>query len=143
MVDIQSLGPDELEALSRKFIQPVTCLENLVVTGFDGSVLTGRARITETALNAYGHAHGGWLYTLCDMMSGVLVRLQGRASVTLSSSINYLKGGNPGDTVNIAVSCTHSGRTTVVNEVRLTNQNDALLATATFTMFVTSQKPLV
>lgn len=131
----------ELEAACASFIHPVTCLEKIRLLSYDGQVLRGETPVTEHALNPYGHAHGGWLFTLCDMMSGMFVRLQGRASVTLSSSINYLKGGNPGDTVTIEVTCVHSGRSTVVNEVRLVNQNDELLAQATFTMYVTAQAP--
>ena len=126
----------ELREACAEFITPITCLENLELVSYDGEVLVGKATVTESSLNAYGHAHGGWLFTLCDMMSGIYVRLQKRAAVTLSSNVNFLKGANPGDEVRISVSTLHSGRTTVVEQVDLAKEDGTLLLQGTFTMFV-------
>ena len=44
-------------------------------------------------------------------------------SVTLQSSINYLKAGNLGDVLTIKGECVHQGRTTCVVDVDITNQD--------------------
>ena len=95
-----------------------------------------RTHIADDALNPRGFAHGGWLFTLCDASSGALVFSHGLDCVTQNASINYLHGGWPGDTVDIDVRALHWGRTTIVNEVTLTNQDDRPLAVATMTMYV-------
>ena len=92
--------------------------------------------IADDALNPRGFAHGGWLFTLCDASSGALVFSHGLDCVTQNASINYLHGGWPGDTVDIDVRALHWGRTTIVNEVTLTNQDGRPLAVATMTMYV-------
>ena len=58
----------------------------------DGHVVV-TTKVVESSLNYYGNAHGGYLFTLCDQVSGLVVVSQGVDGVTLQSSINYLKAG--------------------------------------------------
>ena len=60
-------------------------------------------------------------------------RLQGH-------TINYLKAGRLGDVLTIHGECVHSGRTTRVVDVDITNQEGANVCKATFTMFVTGER---
>ena len=62
---------------------------------------------------------------------------QGVYGVTLQSSINYLKAGRLWDVLTIQGECVHSGRTTRVVDVDITNQDGANVCKATITMFVT------
>ena len=80
----------------------------------DGHVVV-TTKVVESSLNYYGNAHGGYLFTLCDQVSGLVVVSQGVDGVTLQSS----------------------GRTTRVVDVDITNQDGANVCKATFTMFVT------
>lgn len=48
--------------------------------------------ITETSLNPFGIAHGGYIFGLVDTTAGLLANLFGNA-VTTNSSINYLNKG--------------------------------------------------
>ena len=100
----------------------------------------GTTKVVESSLNYYGNAHGGYLFTLCDQVSGLVVVSQGVDGVTLQSSINYLKAGRLGDVLTIHGECVHSGRTTRVVDVDITNQDGANVCKATFTMFVTGQR---
>lgn len=102
----------------------------------DGHVLV-TTKVVDSSLNYYGNAHGGYLFTLCDQISGLVVITQGVDGVTLQSSINYLKAGRLGDTLTIEGRCVHNGRTTKVVDVAITNQAGANVCQATFTMFVT------
>ena len=84
----------------------------------DGHVVV-TTKVVESSLNYYGNAHGGYLFTLCDQVSGLVVVSQGVDGVTLQSSINYLKAGRLGDVLTIHGECVHSGRTTRVVDVIL------------------------
>ena len=66
----------------------------------DGHVLV-TTEVVPSSLNYYGNAHGGYLFTLCDQISGLVVISQGADAVTLQSSINYLKAAKLGDTLSI------------------------------------------
>lgn len=87
-------------------------------------------------LNLRGYAHGGFLFSLCDMGSGLLVYSQGLNCVTLNSSVNYLRGAKPGDVLTIHADSVHWGKKTIVNEILITNQDGTPCVRATVTMFV-------
>lgn len=120
----------------RDRVRPITCLEDLEVVSCSPESIAIRARVRKSSLNLRGFAHGGWLFTLCDTASAALVFSRGLDCVTQQASINYLHGGRVGDVVCASVRNLHWGRSTIVNEVTLTNRDGATLAMATLTMFV-------
>ena len=76
---IQELsGFDQIELLE---IEPGHCLYSI--------------KVTEKMLNHYGAVHGGALYTLCDISSGMAAYAYGVKNVTLSGNINYLRPAGP------------------------------------------------
>jgi len=68
----------------------------------DGHVVV-TTKVVNSSLNYYGNAHGGYLFTLCDQISGLVVISLGLDGVTLQSSINYLKAGKLDDVLTIDV----------------------------------------
>ncbi len=70
----------------------------------------GIAIVVDSSLNYYGNAHGGYLFTLCDQISGLVVISLGLDGVTLQSSINYLKAGKLDDVLTIKGECVHQGQ---------------------------------
>jgi len=105
----------------------------------DGQVIV-TTEVVQSSLNYYGNAHGGYLFTLCDQISGLVMISQGVDGVTLQSSINYLRAGHPGDKLTISGNCLHPGRKTRVVDVVIINQDNENVCKATFTMFVTGQR---
>ena len=80
--------------------------------------------------------HGGVIFTLADSTSGAACVSYGKKIVTLSSSINFLKSVDNGTMISIG-EVVHNGNSTMVVDVRVARQeDDKLLATASFTMFV-------
>ena len=57
----------------------------------EGKYAVIKANITESSLNPYGIAHGGFIFGLGDTSMGVVARSTGRKAVTLSANITYLK----------------------------------------------------
>ena len=94
-------------------------------------------KVVEKSLNYFGNAHGGYLFTLCDQVAGLVAISTGDYAVTLQSNINYLKAGHLSDDLKIEGLCVHNGKSTKVVDVLVTNQEEKILTRATFTMYVT------
>ena len=106
-----------------------------IVKGYDGKSELS-LKITENMLNAHDMVHGGVIFTLADSTSGAACVSYGKKIVTLSSSINFLKSVDNGTMIAIG-EVVHNGNRTMVVDVRVARQeDDKLLATASFTMFV-------
>lgn len=92
-------------------------------------------RVNESDVNPYGFAHGGYLFTLCDNMAGMIGYTLGYYSVTLQANINYLKSALLDDLLEVKGKAIHFGKTTDVVEVEINNQNKELLAKAQITLY--------
>lgn len=91
--------------------------------------------VTPEALNLYGNAHGGFLFTLGDMTAGMSTYAYEIANVTQCSNISFLRGVSSG-TIYVESNALHKGRKTVVNQVAITDEAGTLLASGTYTMFL-------
>lgn len=120
-------------------LHEIRVFENFEMVSSEKGHVVVTTEVVEKSLNYYGFAHGGYLFTLCDQISGLVAISTGADAVTLQSSINYLKSGKLGDTLVIDGRCVHDGRTTKVVDVTVTNQKQEEIVKATFTMFVTGE----
>lgn len=118
----------------------ISAFENYEIQSMQDGLVVVTTQVVDSSLNYYGNAHGGYLFTLCDQISGLVVISQGVDGVTLQSSINYLKAGKLGDKLTIRGTCVHKGRTTRVVDVDIHNQDNVQVCKATFTMFVTGER---
>lgn len=125
--------------LDKLDLQPITVLDDYQATMLNEKEVLLTTKVTEKSLNPYGMAHGGFLFTLADSVAGLTTVASGSYSVTLQSNIHYMKAAKLGDTLSVIGSCTHDGSRTKVVEVKIENQDKQLLASASFTMFVTGK----
>ncbi len=125
--------------LDKLNLQPITVLDDYQATMLNEKEVLLTTKVTEKSLNPYGMAHGGFLFTLADSVAGLTTVASGSYSVTLQSNIHYMKAAKLGDTLSVIGSCTHDGSRTKVVEVKIKNQDKQLLASASFTMFVTGK----
>lgn len=95
--------------------------------------------LTEDLLNPLGMAHGGTIFTLCDIAAGSAAASHGRVAVTLDSSIHYYRPGRAGKKLTAVAYERKSGRSTAVYMVEVHDEDGTHLADATFTMFYTGQ----
>ncbi|HHT7795245.1 TPA: PaaI family thioesterase [Streptococcus suis] len=128
-----------MKVLDKLNLQPITVLDDYQVTMLNEKEVLLTTKVTEKSLNPYGMAHGGFLFTLADSVAGLTTVARGSYSVTLQSNIHYMKAAKLGDTLSVIGSCTHDGSRTKVVEVKIENQDKQLLASASFTMFVTGK----
>lgn len=125
--------------LDKLNLQPITVLDDYQATMLNEKEVLMTTKVTEKSLNPYGMAHGSFLFTLADSVAGLTTVASGSYSVTLQSNIHYMKAAKLGDTLSVIGSCTHDGSRTKVVEVKIENQDKQLLASASFTMFVTGK----
>lgn len=93
-----------------------------------------RMEIRPESKNPFGMVHGGALYTMADNAAGVAAHTDGRAYVTQTSSLHFLRNQGAG-TVRAEGRVRHRGRSTCLAEVDLTGRDGVLLATGEFTFF--------
>lgn len=98
----------------------------------DGAVF--RLEIRPESRNPFGMVHGGALYTLADNAAGVAAHTDGRAYVTQTSSLHFLRSQAAG-TVRAEGRVRHRGKSTCLAEVDITGEDGTLLATGEFTFF--------
>ena len=118
----------------------ISAFENYEIEKMEDGQVIVTTEVVTSSLNYYGNAHGGYLFTLCDQISGLVLISQGLDGVTLQSSINYLRAGHACDKLTISGTCVHPGRKTRVVDVVISNQEKENVCKATFTMFVTGQR---
>ena len=113
----------------------ITIFDNhKVITNVEGNFVM-EIKVTENALNPYGTAHGGFLYTLCDTAAGATAATLGDYTVSLQGNINYIKPARKDDILTVNGKCIHNGNKTKVINVEVTNQKNQLICSSSFTMF--------
>lgn len=125
---------DILEGIKRH-VQPINGLEKARII----EVSPGHAKIeviiTEEALNLYGKVHGGFLFSLCDMVAGMATYAYEVSNVTLQGNISFLKGISSG-VLYAEADAIHKGGKTAINQVSIHDEHGNLIASATFSMFL-------
>ena len=93
--------------------------------------------LTPELLNPLGMAHGGTIFTLCDIAAGSAAASQGTVAVTLDSTIHYYRPGRCGKKLTAVAYERKRGRKVSVYMVEVHDDEGKHIADATFTMFYT------
>lgn len=91
--------------------------------------------ILESELNPVGRTHGGVYFTLADVAAGSASAASGWMAVTLDANYHFMRSAGPGDTMIAEAREVKAGKTVCVYDIRITDQNGALLGTGTFTFY--------
>ena len=87
------------------------------------------------SLNPLGMAHGGLVYSLCDVAAGVAVGQRARTFVTLSGSLSFLRPGK-GKKLRCEGRIIKPGRTVNVVETSVYDDSGTLTARGTFEIYI-------
>lgn len=112
---------------------------NVITLDKDGGA-TVAVTLSDDLLNPLGMAHGGTIFTLCDIAAGSAAASHGIAAVTLDSNIHYYRPGHPGTTLTAVAYERKRGSKTAVYMVEVHDEAHRHVADAVFTMFYTGQK---
>ena len=93
-----------------------------------------RMEVHPDGLNIMGQVHGGLLYSLADVVTGLTARADGRKYVTQSAHVNFI--GNVSSGLIIAKGdIVKRGRSIVIVRGIVTDENGKLLLETTTNMF--------
>ena len=93
-----------------------------------------RMEVHSDGLNIMGQVHGGLLYSLADVVTGLTARADGRKYVTQSAHVNFI--GNVSSGLIIAKGdIVKRGRSIVIVRGIVTDENGKLLLETTTNMF--------
>lgn len=85
-------------------------------------------KIREEMVNGFGICHGGITFSFADSAFAFASNSRGSVSVALENNINYTKKVAVGDTLIAETEEIQNGRTIGVYKVKVTNQNNELVA---------------
>lgn len=91
---------------------------------------------SEKHTNLYNLAHGGALASLADTAMGAACSTTGNRVVTLDMNMNFIKGAKPQKRLKGTGKVVHSGKSTMVAEVDVTDEAGDLVLKARGTFFV-------
>ena len=91
--------------------------------------------LTPELLNPLGMAHGGLIFTLCDVATGVAARTGGRITVTLDSNIHFLRRAKDTEKLVARGRVVKEGRTTGLVTAEVFNDEGKLIATSDMTVY--------
>jgi acyl-CoA thioesterase len=102
-----------------------------VQEGYAKICMTVRAEMT----NGFGIAHGGITYSLSDSCFAFASNSHGRHAVSIETSISHTKAVRIGDILTAESSLEHLSNRLGVYHVKVTNQNDEIVALFKGTVF--------
>lgn len=97
------------------------------------------AELCDEALNPMGNAHGGFVYSLCDVASGIASAMSGKPGVTLSGNIYFLHASK-GAKLRCEGKVIKNGGSIVVAETCVFDETGLMTAKGSFEMFVSKTK---
>lgn len=97
-----------------------------------------RLAVNPDALNLGGQVHGGLLYAMADVVTGLTARADGRKYVTQSAHINFIGNVSAG-VVTATGQMIRRGRKISIVRSTITSETGKLLADVTVDMFCTGE----
>lgn len=85
-------------------------------------------KVRDNMVNGFGICHGGITFSLADSALAFASNSRGSVSVALENNINFTKKAEVGDILIAETEEIQNGRTIGVYKIRVTNQNDDLVA---------------
>ena len=95
--------------------------------------------LTPNSMNAQGIAHGGTVFSICDVAAGFAASYMDRRLVTQGANINFLRPVQ-GEYLIARAEPIKVGKTVSLVESRAYDDQDRLVAVATFTLFYVDTK---
>ena len=102
---------------------------HIVVTEVGDGTSVVEVKLAPESLNPLGMAHGGLIFTLCDVATG------GPITVTLDSNIHFLRRAKGTEKLVARGRVVKAGRTTGLVTAEVFDDTDKLIATADMTVY--------
>ena len=107
----------------------------VTVTDISDELCVVEGELLPEAMNPQGMAHGGFVYSLCDVAAGAVVGQNGGEFVTLSANMSYLRPSK-GTKLRAEGRLLKKGRTVCVVDTFVYDDQDRLTARGTFEIYI-------
>ena len=107
----------------------------IVISDISDELCVVEGELKPQAMNPLGMAHGGFVYSLCDVAAGALVGQNGGEFVTLSANMSYLRPSQ-GTRLRAEGRLLKKGRTVCVVDTLVYDDQDRLTARGTFEIYI-------
>ena len=107
----------------------------ILITHAEPGLVRGELTVNENSYNPHGIVHGGALTTLADTAAGCCACSRGGGCVTANFSMEFLRPAT-GKKIYCEAIPKKMGRTLSVIAVTLTNDENTVVATGTFTFYM-------
>jgi acyl-CoA thioesterase len=101
---------------------------NLEVLKIGAGFCTVSCKVNSEMLNGFHILHGGISYSLADSALAFASNSYGNQCVSIETSISHTKPAKLGDTIFASCKELYRGKTTGIYEVKVTNQDQKLIA---------------
>lgn len=101
----------------------------------DDGTCTVEVQLKPEGLNPHEIAHGGLIFSLCDVATGVAARSGGRNTVSQDASIHFMRPGRNTEKLTAKGRVLKEGRHTGVCEAEVFTDDGTLIAKSTVTVF--------
>jgi acyl-CoA thioesterase len=99
-----------------------------------------RLKVRSEMLNGFGIAHGGITYSLADSALAFASNSHGRKAVSVETSISHTESLKEGDVITASAEELSLSPKIGVYQIRITNQNDKIVALFKGTVYRTSKE---
>ena len=107
----------------------------IVITDISDGLCVVDGELGPQTMNPLGMAHGGFVYSLCDVAAGALVSQFAPKFVTLSANMSYLRPSQ-GTRLRAEGRLVKKGRTVSVVDTFVYDDQDRLTARGTFEIYI-------
>lgn len=107
----------------------------ILLTDVEPGYARGELTVGPDSINPHGNVHGGALATLADTVGGCCACSKGGSCVTANCTLEFLRPAT-GSKIVCEATPKKMGRTLSVIQVVLTNDQEAVVATGTYTFFM-------
>jgi len=107
----------------------------ILLTEVEPGYARGELTVGPNSINPHGNVHGGALATLADTVGGCCACSKGGSCVTANCTLEFLRPAT-GPKIICEATPKKMGRTLSVIQVVLTNDQNVVVATGTYTFFM-------
>ena len=107
----------------------------ILLTDVEPGYARGELTVGPNSINPHGNVHGGALATLADTVGGCCACSKGGSCVTANCTLEFLRPAT-GPRIVCEATPKKMGRTLSVIQVVLTNDQNVVVATGTYTFFM-------
>lgn len=106
------------------------------VTKIDKNLCAAEAKLEDWNCNNYGMAHGGLIFTICDMVAGIsAISALEKTTLTLSSAAQFI-ASTKGGVIHAVGRCIKRGKNIAFAEAEVYDDREKLLAQVDFTYYI-------